>query len=153
LKDKEPDRMAPGKCREKLVRLKKGRQFHKKIQKSWGKDAQGKVKPEKPCVKPSGKKGRMDIHVEVQNEAKLVSCVEIKNTNWDQIEEKRIRVYVNKHISQVWDYIESELERGKEVSPGIIFPKRPKSKEKMVLIENLFEEAGIPVVWDDETIE
>lgn len=76
---------------------------------------------------------------------------EIKNTNWDRIDEKRIRANVNKQASQVWDYIESELKKGRDVSPGIIFPKKPKSMQKLNLIETLFEEKGIPVVWMNES--
>jgi len=41
----------------------------------------------------------------------------------------------------------------KDVSPGIIFTKRPKEQERMKLIEKIFEQEGIPVVWQDETIE
>ncbi|MCK4628302.1 MAG: hypothetical protein KAT56_04825 [Sedimentisphaerales bacterium] len=33
---------------------------------------------------------------------------------------------------------------GKDVCPGIIFPKRPKDKKRMELIESLFIEEGIP---------
>jgi len=61
----------------------------------------------------------------------LVSCVEIKASNWDRMTEQSIRRNVKRQISQVWDYIESELEKGKEISSGIIFPKRPKSKKKL----------------------
>jgi len=134
-------------------RLNRGKRFHKKIQDEWKKEAEGSVKSERFCVKPSGRKGRMDIHVEVGDKDRLVSCVEIKNTDWDLITEKRIRAYVNRQAGQVWDYIESELERRKDVSPGIIFPKKPKSKRKLILIEKMFDERGIPVVWMNESIE
>jgi len=133
-------------------RLRKGRRLNKKIQRSWGKEVQGKVKPEKPCIKLSGKKGRMDIHVEVKEENKLVSCVEVKNTDWNRMTEQSIRRNVKRQINQVWNYIDSELTRGKEISPGIIFPKKPRGKSKLNLVERLFEEKGIPVVWNDESI-
>jgi len=133
-------------------RLRKGRRLNKKIQRSWGKEVQGKVKPEKPCIKPSGKKGRMDIHVEVKEENKLVSCVEVKNTDWNRMTEQSIIRNVKRQINQVWNYIDSELTRGKEISPGIIFPKKPRGKSKLNLVERLFEEKGIPVVWNDESI-
>lgn len=136
-----------------IGKLRKGRQFHLKIQSEWKKEAQGDIKKEKGCIKPSGRKGRMDIHVQDENEEKLVACVEIKASDWDRMTEKAVIRNVKRQIHQVWDYIESELERGKEVSPGIIFPKRPKNKKRMLLIERLFEEEGIPVVWEDETVE
>jgi len=134
----------------KLSRLKRGQMFHTKIQKNWKKDAEGIKRIEKSCIKPSGRKGRMDIHVEVEDEDKLVACVEIKASNWNAMTDKAVIRNVRRQISQVWDYIESELERGNEVSPGVIFPKRPKDKDRMLLIEKLFEEEGIPVVWEDE---
>jgi hypothetical protein len=44
-------------------------------------------------------------------------------------------------------------EEAKDVNPGIIFPKRPKKMETLELIEALFWEEGIPVVWHDESVE
>lgn len=41
----------------------------------------------------------------------------------------------------------------KEVSPGVIIPARPNSMERLELIEVLFEESGISVVWYDESID
>jgi hypothetical protein len=63
-----------------------------------------------------------------------------------------VRRNVKSQVRQIWNYIKSQLELGKEVSPGIIFPRRPKDPNRMKLIEQLFDEEGIPVVWEDETI-
>jgi hypothetical protein len=52
----------------------------------------------------------------------------------------------------VWEYIDSQLSEGKDVSPGIIFPARPIFKRRLKLIESLFEERGIAVVWQDESV-
>ena len=134
-------------------RLKKGSAFHLKIQDEWKKEAKGHIKKEKGCIKPSGRRGRIDIHAQDDEDKKLVACVEIKNTNWDKIDKKRISAYVKRQANQVWDYIKPELEKGKEVSPGIIFPRMPRSKSKLILIDKLFEERGIPVVWMNETNE
>ncbi len=75
--------------------------------------------------------------------------------------DEAVRRNVRRQIRQVWSYIESQIVEGeyvedgehKDVCPGIIFPKRPKDGERMKLIEEMFEEEGIPVVWHDETIE
>jgi len=127
----------------------KGKKFHKKLQKDWQKTT--KSKSEKQIKKPSGQRGRIDIYVE--DEENLVAVVEIKASDWDRMSEKNLRRNINRQIKQIWDYIESQLEQGKDVSPGIIFPERPKNPERMKYIEKLFEENGIPVVWEDETIE
>jgi hypothetical protein len=57
----------------------------------------------------------------------------------------------NRYNRQIWDYIDSQLADGKTVSTGVIFPKRPKSERRLDAIEKLFEDEGIPVVWQDET--
>lgn len=128
--------------------LRRGKEFHKKIQKEWN-TAEGTVKPEKGIIKPSGRKGRIDIFV--KSDGKLVAVVEIKNSDWDAMTSSAVRRNIKRQAHQIWNYIESQLDLGKEVSPGVIFPKRPEDPDRMNLIEKLFEEEGIPVVWMDES--
>ena len=130
--------------------LHKGKEFHKKIQKEWLDSAEGIVKPEKGITKPSGRKGRIDIFV--KSDEKLVAIAEIKNSDWDIMNTNAVHRNVKRQARQILNYIDSQLKSGKEVSPGIIFPKRPKNKDRMDLIEQLFEEEGISVVWMDESI-
>jgi len=47
---------------------------------------------------------------------------------------RRVRPNARRYVRQVWGYIESQLQKGQEV-------------------ERLFSEAGIAVVWQDETAE
>lgn len=131
-------------------RLHRGKEFHKHIQKEWINTAEGDVTSEKPITKPSGRKGRMDIFV--RSDETLVAVVEIKNSDWDTMTSTAIPRNVKRQARQILDYIESQLKLGKEVSPGIIFPKRPKNSNRLDLIERLFDEGGIPVVWEDESI-
>ncbi len=131
--------------------LRWGKEFHKKIQKEWLKSAEGKVNPEKGIIKPSGRKGRIDIFVEADSE--LVAVVEIKNSDWDKMTHKAVRRNVKRQAHQILNYIDSQLEEGNNVSPGIIFPNKPKDIDLMNLIEELFEDEGMPIVWIDETIE
>ena len=135
-------------------RLKRGKAFHKQIQREWLETAGGEVKVEKGCVKPSGQWGRIDIFVNSdENNDKLVACAEIKASDWDSMSEKSLYQNVRRQAKQIWDYIESQLALGKEVSPGIIFPQKPKNPNRLGLIEKLFDEEGIPVVWMDESTE
>ena len=130
--------------------LHRGKEFHKKIQKEWLNSATGEVTPEKSITKPSGRKGRVDIFV--RSDETLVAIAEIKTSDWDSMGSAAVRRNVKRQVRQIWDYIKSQLELGKEVSPGIIFSRRPKDPNRMKLIEQLFDEEGIPVVWEDETI-
>jgi hypothetical protein len=93
----------------------------------------------------------MDVYVDA--EEGLVAVAEIKATAWNRMTVDVLRRNVLRHAKQVWGYIESQLAEGKEVSPGIIFPRRPGSMRRLNLIEALFEERGIAVVWQDESVD
>ncbi len=122
------------------------------MQVDWLNTAEGKILIEKAITKPTGRKGRIDIFVDDDGD-KLVAVAEVKASDWDKMKDSAVRRNVRRQIKQIWDYIESQLKMKKDVSPGIIFPKRPKDQERMRLIEEMFEEEGIPVVWQNETIE
>jgi hypothetical protein len=129
-------------------RLRRGKQLHKKIQQEWESEAQGDVTSEKAIKKPSGKPGRVDIHVQADDE--LSAVVEIKNSDWDAMLPHRVRPNAKRYARQIWTYIESQLRQGQDVSPGIIFLNQPKVSGRREQIEQLFDEEGIPVVWQDE---
>lgn len=88
--------------------LRKGKEFHKKIQKEWHSDAEGGVETEESITKPSKRKGRMDIFV--KDDESLVAVEEIKTSNWDAMTPTAVRKNVMRQANQVWDYIESQLE-------------------------------------------
>lgn len=132
-------------------RLRKGRAFHGEVQAEWQRTADGDVTSEKGIVKPSGRPGRIDIHVDVEDG--LVAVVEIKDSDWNAMSEKAVRRNIRRYAKQVWDYIDAEVGDDVSVSPGMIFPRRPSDASRLHLIEDLLLEQGIPVVWQDETIE
>lgn len=138
--------------------LRRGKAFHKRIQANWVQEAEGVVTPERRIFKPTGRKGRVDIFVDDDQQDGIIAIVEIKASDWNIMTEKAVRRNVRRQIKQVWNYIESQIIKGeyvptgegKSVCPGIIFSRRPKDKARMKWIENRFEEEGIVVVWDDE---
>jgi hypothetical protein len=131
--------------------LVKGKQFHKEIQKDWTDNAEGDVFPEKHVKMSNDKNGRMDIFVQADESYVVVG--EIKNSDWDSMTPIALRRNVRRQIRQVWKYIDTQLAKGNDVTPGIIFPKRPQKIETMNKIEKKFEEEDIPVVWEDESKE
>ena len=69
-----------------------------------------------------------------------------------------LKLNARNQVRQIWSYIESQLEgfgkdEAKDVCPGDIFPKQPKGPIRLKLIEELFNEEGIQVVWQDESID
>lgn len=131
-------------------RLKRGKAFHAKVQADWKSTAEGLVNTEKTIAKPSGRVGRIDIHVDADEQ--LVAVVEIKASDWDAMTDKAVRRNVKRHARQVWQYIQSQLAAAKEVSPGIIFSQRPSDPKRLATIEALFDAEDIPVAWEDESI-
>ena len=130
--------------------LKRGKIYHKKLQKDWKHSSEGIVGLEKHIKKPNNGIGRIDIHVEADN--KLVAVVELKNSDWDKMAVEAVKINVKRYSKQVWGYIDSQLDDKKDISPGIIFPEKPNIMKKLELIEKLFEEQFISVVWEDESI-
>ena len=133
-------------------RLKEGKKFHKKVQSEWigDDDATGHIIIEKGIIKPSGRKGRVDVFVDP--EQPLVAIAEVKDTDWDDMTETTVRRNIRRQVRQIWDYIESQLSEEKDVCPAVIFSKKPKTEGRIEMIETLFHKEGIQVVWDDETI-
>ena len=133
--------------------LKKGKRFHKRVQIKWAITAGGLIKTEENVPKLDNKKGRADIFVEEIGDD-LVSIVEIKNTDWDNIKIENIRRNVKRQARQIWGYIEYQTNsREVSVSPGIIFPNVPKDQERLKLIESLFDQECVQVVWESESID
>ena len=57
-----------------------------------------------------------------------------------------------RQIRQIWSYVCAKLDLyGQQVCPGVIFPRPPQDAERIALIESLFNDEGIQVVWHDET--
>lgn len=124
---------------------------HKDIQDDWKDTAEGHVFSEIDIIKPDGRPGKIDIYVEVEDKHSAV--IEIKEADWDAMTPKALKRNVKKIIEQIWSYIEAELARGYDVTPGVIFTNQPKSIRRRDLIEAQFNNWGIAVVWQDETIE
>jgi sulfite reductase alpha subunit-like flavoprotein len=66
----------------------------------------------------------MDVFVANAGEG-LVAVGEIKASDWDRMTPGAVRRNVLRQARQVWEYIESQLGDSQEVSPGMIFPRRP----------------------------
>lgn len=132
-------------------RLRDGKAFHRDVQEEYLAEPHGSIITEKPITKPSGRQGRIDVHIQVDEQ--YVAVVEIKNSDWDAMSQQAVRRNARRYARQLWNYIEAELTEGLEVSPGIEFPHLPSSKERLTTIEQIFDEEGIAVVWRDETLD
>lgn len=130
--------------------LRDGKAFHRRVQADWMEKAQGDVQTEPAISMPGKKPGRMDVFVSEEG-SEVRAIVEIKHSDWDKMKPDAVRRNVKRQARQIWRYIELQ-ESVDGICPGIVFPKRPSDPKRMKQIEALFEEEGIPVVWEDESI-
>lgn len=137
--------------RKEPQRLHAGKAFHRKVQADWMANAEGDVQIEMTSKVPGKKSGRLDVYVS-DDGSDVRAIVEIKHSDWDKMTPEAVRRNVKRQARQVWRYIELQ-ETVDGICPGIVFPKRPKDPKRLSLIEQLFDEEGISVVWEDESPE
>ena len=132
--------------------LRRGKRFHKLIQAEWLATAEGSLHPERTVDQTDGRRGRVDILVDEIGDD-LLSVVEVKSTDWDNVRDANVRRNVRRQIRQVWRYVDSQLAmRNMSVCAGVIFPRLPRDPARTELVESMFEEEGIQVVWHNESI-
>jgi hypothetical protein len=114
--------------------LKRGKQFQEAVQSEWaGGNAQERRRIEHTTpllrgVTRTGRRrhGRMDIFVDELGD--MVTVVEIKATDWDQILHHNRQKNVASHRRQVWNYIEKYVDGEQtDVCAGIIYPRAPRT--------------------------
>lgn len=134
--------------REPIV-LRDGELFHLDVQQEW--EPIDGAKAEVVLYDAAGRRRRIDILVRV-NDA-MVSVVEIKNTDWDRLADRRVRPNALRHARQVWTYVEPFLDFEQvAVCPGLVYRRLPKKAGRLQQVEELLNERGLQVVWQDETI-
>jgi hypothetical protein len=127
----EPDPLRIGKAFGKLVATQYPRGM-----------AEGTARPEAPIAVASGRAGRIDLLLEVDDHGRsLLVVVEVKNTDWDARAAHRLRPNLARHARQVRRYLDSlipELEAGELA--GV----------QAALVEGVLGEQGISVLFYEE---
>src|SRR5688572_651567 len=92
-----------------------GKRFHKEVQEFWKAendqrdpvDRQEQIEAEKGLQSwKTGRKGRMDVFVTIEEADYFVSVVEIKNTDWDALNAQAVHRNVLRQIRQIERYID-----------------------------------------------
>ena len=92
------------------------------------------------------KTGRLDIFIDDLGD--LVTVIEIKSTDWDNIKKGYVKKLLSSHRRQIWKYIEKYLDGDKiNVCAGVIYPKSPESNDLKNLVEKCLNDHGLQVVW------
>ncbi len=126
-------------------RLRRGKAFEAEEKRAWHAKPGEDLAFEKPMVDAAGKRGRLDIFV--AGGGALAGIGEVKATDWDRVRMERVRMLARRHAGQVWRYIDAHTSQGLDVSPGLIYPKPPRSARKRALVESVLGERFIQCVW------
>ena len=149
-------------------RIRQGRKFEAWEREQWN-NKLNSAKETEVWTKWQGKGGRIDIRLQLEEDDEgrdTVIIVETKATNWDKIKDHRVGLTARKHVKQIWRYIEDVLEPRKEdhpditeealiklkfrATPAVVYPASPTTPGRKEMIEEIFEEECIQVVWREE---
>ena len=118
---------------------------------------------EQGVEKPSGRRGRADIFLLVEDERSFAALAEVKNTSWEPLAARgTLQRNVARQARQLWSYLDgiAELRRPDGTShhvdlsnleryAAMIFPTAPRPSIR-AQVEDAFGEYGISVIWLDE---
>lgn len=130
-----------------LRRIKRGRHFEGWERAFWDGDLNSLARFEAQTVH-KGKEGRVDILLYDRDEGNAI-VVELKATNWDDMEPHRVRPNALRHARQLWRYIHAELEDDWEALPALVYPRTPKTPGRKESVESALHDRLIQVVWRD----
>jgi len=133
--------------REFLKRVGRGRKFEEWERSHWNSEINSAAEFE-ASTQWKGKRGRVDIRLSLEEDGQVV-IVEIKATDWDNVNEHRVRPNAMRHTRQIWRYIEDHL-KPLDVIPAIVYPSPPITPGRKEQIEEILNERGIQVVWREE---
>jgi len=135
-----------------IERLAAGQAFHRRVQTAFLTGLAGASGfRERPWRLVAGRRGRVDLVVEVDGEQMLV-IIEIKGTDWDKITAARVVRNLRRHLRQLQGYLDTAIE---DMESGtwsgivgcLLYPARPASAEIQAAIEDAAGEQAIMVTW------
>jgi hypothetical protein len=130
-------------------RLKRGKAFHREVQKRWLREYEGDARSELAMRKPNGRIGRMDLCLDPGTET--ISVVEIKASDWDRMTEAAVGRNVKRYAAQVFQYVDSQMSGIRTgVCPGMVLQVRPLIPGRAELVEKLFNEECLQVAWNED---
>lgn len=138
-----------------IERLAVGLAFHGRVQTAFLAGLAGASGfRERPWRLVAGRRGRVDLAVEVEGEQMLV-IIEIKGTDWDAIPAARMRRNLRRHLRQLQGYLDTgveDMEAGSwsGVVGCLLYPARPARAEIQTAIENVAGEQAIMVTWYED---
>jgi len=136
--------------------LRRGKQFHQRVQSDWEQTAEGGIHKEHGIVlsvvpkQPTHiRRGRIDLFID--QVGGFVAVIEIKSTDWEGVKPSNRHKVLASHCRQIWNYVAKYVDEDRtNVCPGIIYPRAPKSLSIRQEVEKYVNERCIQIVWYDD---
>src|SRR4051794_18643771 len=122
--------------------LRRGKAFHKRVQADWSGTVEGAPAIAEHGIRIVGRgqsgschrRGRLDIFIDLISD--FVTVVEIKSTDWDQVQPRSRSKLLASHRRQVLRYVDKYLDDDRvSVCAGIIYPAPPTDPTVRALVE------------------
>ncbi len=135
--------------------LRRGREFHRRIQSDWAGEVEGvTVRLEhgvrlgiQSATSKHQRRGRIDIFIDKTDD--FVTVVEIKSTDWDRV--RNLQKLMSSHRRQVLRYVDKYLDHDHvSVCAGVIYPKSPTTHGLKAWVETYMNNHALQVVWYDD---
>ncbi len=135
--------------------MRRGRRFHHQVQAAFLLGLTGaSAHPEHHVRLTRTSRGRVDLHVVPEVGERYAVVVEIKSTDWDVLQEHRVRPNVRSHIRQLQSYLDRYVDdigsAWESVTGVLLYPRRPTNTVRRQLIDELTSREAIMVAWYDE---
>ena len=139
-----------------VERLAAGQAFHRAVQSAFLTGLAGAAGfPERPWRLLAGRRGRVDLAVEVEGNERMLVIIEIKGNDWDKIPATRLMRNLRRHLHQLQGYLDTvieEMEKGDwaGIAGSLLYPARPASSQALATIEAVAGEQAIMVTWYED---
>lgn len=136
-----------------IERLAAGQAFHKAVQSAFLTGLTGAIGfPERPWRLVRGRRGRVDLAVEVDGDEQMLVIIEIKGTDWDAIPADRVMPNLRRHLRQLQAYLDTAIEdmeagQWEGIVGALLYPARPSSVQMLTMIEATAGEQAVQVAW------
>lgn len=136
-----------------IERLTAGQAFHKTVQSAFLTGLAGASGfKERRWQLVAGRRGRVDLAVEVAGSEQMLVIIEIKATDWDKIPPARLMRNLRRHLRQLQGYLDTAIEemdagRWASIAGALLYPARPANTETLTTIETIVGEQAIMVTW------
>ena len=122
--------------------------FDRRERAAWIADGDYQILSTQHSQLSAGRESRIDLLAHLDDGTKVV--METKTTDWDAMEDDRVRPNALRHVRQLMRYVNQLVDQGVGVHPALIYRGKPSIERRRREIEEICLDACVEVVWRDD---